>query len=164
MSTSATLRVGCTSSGYRVRVEGRGTLRESPAVRAFARRVLDGEPGGLVIDLEACDYLDSTFLGCLADLRKRYGVGHPPRFFLAASPEVRRRLLAPNHLDAFFQFVEVCPDVVGDDQVLPPLQLERDELGHHLLECHRRLAEHEGPNQADMKDVADRLARELVVK
>lgn len=164
MPVSATVRVGRTGSGYRIRVEGHGTMRESPAVHEFARQVLDGEPGALVMDLSACTYLDSTFLGNLVDLRRRYDLGHPPRFLLVAPPEVRKRLLAPNHLDSLFPFTERCPEVIGEDVELSPVTLGRDDLGLHVLETHRRLAEVEGPNQAAFREVVDRLSRELAAR
>ena len=40
MQTPTSLTVGRTSRGYCVRVAGRGTMRESPALRAFALQVL----------------------------------------------------------------------------------------------------------------------------
>ena len=73
MPTPSALTVGCTRRGYCVRVAGRGTMRESPALRAFALQVLD-EPGSptLDVDLTACEYLDSTFLGGLLGLFRRF--------------------------------------------------------------------------------------------
>ena len=68
------LRIGRTNSGCVVRVEGRGTLRESPAIQEFALHFLEQEQerGVFVIDLAGCDYLDSTFLGFLVLLHGRY--------------------------------------------------------------------------------------------
>jgi hypothetical protein len=40
MSPPSVVKVGRIRSGYRIRVEGRGTLRESPAVHEFAGHVL----------------------------------------------------------------------------------------------------------------------------
>src|SRR5689334_5995318 len=64
MSAPSVVKVGRTTSGYRLRVEGTGTMRESPAVGEFAERSLRDGTSTLVVDLSACDYLDSTFLGC----------------------------------------------------------------------------------------------------
>src|SRR4051812_26393353 len=50
MSALSKTRVSRTPSGYYIRVEGRGTLRESPAVHAFAGHVLESEPGTVVLD------------------------------------------------------------------------------------------------------------------
>ncbi len=56
MPTPSALTVGWTRRGYCVRIAGRGTMRESPALRAFALRILD-EPGSptLDVDLTACE-------------------------------------------------------------------------------------------------------------
>jgi len=162
MTASTRLSAGRTKTGYRLRVEGRGTMRESPAAHEFVRQVLDHEDGALVLDLEPCDYLDSTFLGSLVDLHKRYGSQVPPRFLVAASREKRLRLLAPNHLEKLLNATEVCPEVIGEDCVLPPLAKGSQELGHHVMECHRRLAELDGPNRAAFEQIADQLAREMI--
>jgi anti-anti-sigma regulatory factor len=162
MSTHSVVKVGRTCTGYRVRIEGRGTMRESPAVQQFALKALEAEVPSLALDLSACDYLDSTFLGCLLGLYKRFGVGHSPRLLIAAPPETRQRLLTPSHLDALIQTSGECPDVIGDDLTIPPLVLASRDLGKHILECHRRLAEIDGPNQAAFSEVVDRLAEELV--
>jgi len=162
MSQATSLRIGQTDDGYVVRIEGRGTLRESPAAEAFAGQVLRREPGRtLVIDLHACDYLDSTFLGCLITLHKEFGNVQPPRFFVSAPPDGRRRLLAPTFLDRYLNVHESPPAVEGDWLSLPTTPLEPQELGRHVMECHRRLAELGGPCAAAFGSVADQLAREL---
>ncbi len=70
-------------------------------------------------------------------------------------------MLIPNNLHAIFRFAPACPEVVGDDQVIPPLILEPAEMGRHALEAHRRLAECQGRNAQAFCDVADQLEREL---
>src|SRR3954447_14768913 len=162
MSTPSVVKVGRTSNGYRLRVEGRGTMRESPAVLQFAAKALEDAAPSLTLDLSACEYLDSTFLGCLLILYKRYGLGTAPRLLVAATPEARRRLLTPNNLDAVIKTLAECPEVLGEDLTLPPAAIGATDLGLHVLECHRRLAEVEGPNRAAFGEVADRLARELL--
>ena len=163
MSTRSQTRVSRTCSGYCIRVEGRGTLRESPAIHALARHVLESEPGTVIFDLEVCAYLDSTFLGALVDLHRRYGVAEPGRFLVAAHPEARRRLFGPNCLEELFRYIERFPDEAGEEFELPAVELGRDDLGRHVLECHRRLAELAGPNQAAMQRIVERLAEELVM-
>jgi anti-anti-sigma regulatory factor len=162
MATRSTTTVSRTSSGYRIRVEGRGTLRESPAVHALARQVLESEPGTLVLNLEGCDYLDSTYLGALVDLQRRFGFDVPGRFVVVAQPLVRQRLFGPNCLEELFCYGEDLPELVGEEVEFTAHVLERDDLGRYVLECHRRLAELNGPNRAAMQGVVDRLAEELL--
>jgi hypothetical protein len=116
-----------------------------------------------VIDLNRCDYLDSTFLGCLIDLHRRHGVKPPARFVLAAGDEARRRLLAPSCLDGLFVYAADTPEEVGRELELPAVALDREELGRHVLECHRRLIEVGTPAQAALEGVVERLAHELSV-
>lgn len=162
MSTPSVVSVGQTPSGSAIRIEGRGTMRESPAVREFAVRALDQGTERLMIDLEGCDYLDSTFLGCLVDLHRRYGVTEPPRFVVSAPAATVQRLLAASRLDRFLRPTEERPEILGEAVVLPSQALETTELGRHVMECHRRLAEIGGPNQAIFERIADQLAEELI--
>jgi hypothetical protein len=161
MTAPSAIKVGRTRTGYRVRVEGKGTLRESPAVSEFAGHAFQDASCTLAVDLSACDYLDSTFLGCLVTLQRRHGGGQPPRLLIVAPAAVGQRVLAPNHLDALFSIVGEGPEVVGEDLTIPPVALGSQEMGRHILECHRRLAEVAGPNQAAFAEAADELAREL---
>lgn len=147
--------------GYAVRIEGRGTLRESAAVHAFARYVLDVEPGTLVLDLSSCDYLDSTFLGALVALQKRYGQAEPYRFLIVAGPDVRKRLFGPNCLDAFFQYTDELPPALGAERELPAPRPARDALGRHILDCHQRLLELGGPSQQAIEEVVEQLSLEM---
>jgi hypothetical protein len=162
MSAPTVIKVGRTGSGYRVRVEGRGTLKESPAVQEFAGRVLGEGEADLVVDLLYCDYLDSTFLGCLLTLQKRHGAGPSPRVLIAATDQVARRLFAASHLGSLFRFVDAGPAVVGAEEPLPTAPLDARNLAWHVMECHRRLAEVDGPDREAFAQVADALASELV--
>ena len=157
------LRVGRVASGYVVQVEGRGTLRESPALREFAVQSLDdpGGPSTVVVDLSHCDYLDSTFLGCLVSLHRKYNRTLPHRFQVAASCDQCQKLLAPTHLNHLLDVTEVCPEPISDVVELSGPILPTADLGRHVMECHRRLAELGGCRASSFRSIADRLAREL---
>ena len=156
------LRVGRTTSGFLVQVQGWGTLRESPALREFAVQSLDDPRAStVVVDLSHCDYLDSTFLGCLVSLHRKYNRTSPHRFQVAASCDQCQKLLAPTHLNHLLDVTEVCPEPVSDVlEVSRPL-LPTHDLGRHIMECHRQLAELGGSQVASFRSIADHLAREL---
>ena len=163
MPTPSALTIGWTRQGYCVRVAGRGTMRESPALRAFALRVLD-EPGRptLDVDLTACEYLDSTFLGALMGLFRRFEQAGPSgRLAIAGPAEVLHRLLGPTRLDAILPLRAECPERLGEEVPIPPQALDSADLGRHILESHRRLAELGGANAAVFGPIADQIAREL---
>lgn len=54
-----------------VRVEGRGSFQNSPALKEFSRTVIDEGRRKLVVDLKNCVAMDSTFMGTLASLAIR---------------------------------------------------------------------------------------------
>jgi anti-anti-sigma regulatory factor len=138
-------------------------MRESPAVQAFAVQVLD-EPGrpALDIDLSACEYLDSTFLGGLLGLYRRFqGAGKAERFAITGPAEVLHRLLGPTRLESILPLQAECPERLGEEVGIPPQVLDSEAYGRHILESHRRLAELGGANAAVFGPIADQMAREL---
>ncbi len=163
MPTPSALTVGCTRQGYYVRVAGRGTMRESPAMRAFALQILDerGSPT-LDVDLSACEYLDSTFLGGLLGLFRRFEQsGTSRRFAIAGPTDVLHHLLGPTRIDALLPLRADRPEGLGEEVPIPPQVLDSADLGRHVLECHRRLAELGGANAAVFGPIADQLACDL---
>ena len=182
MASPSALRVARTDEGCCVRVEGRGTMKESPAVQEFVTRTLTAaaaatpdaaRPAAAVtIDLSACDYLDSTFLGCLLGLHKQFGKkaagqaagkGDAPPFAVAAPPDRVAKLFGPTRLDRLIHPRSELPCAAGEWVPLdiPPPASDKRDLAQHVLECHRRLAEVEGPQQAAFIRIAEQLEREV---
>lgn len=54
-----------------IRVEGRGSFQNSPALKEFARKQIDEGRRQFVVDLKNCPAMDSTFMGTLASLAIR---------------------------------------------------------------------------------------------
>ena len=72
-----------------VRCSGRGSFVNSPALKAVADKYMDSGKGNIVVDLEICPGVDSTFMGTLAGLsRKASAMGG---FLQVASPTQRTR-------------------------------------------------------------------------
>ena len=157
------LRVGRTATGFLVQVEGRGTLSESPALQEFAVQSLDGPsgPSTVVVDLSYCDYLDSTFLGCLVGLHRKYNRMLPHRFRVAVSRDKSQKLLGPTRLNHLLDVTEICPEPISDVVELSGPILPTADLGRHVMECHHRLAELGGSREESFRSIADQLAREL---
>ena len=181
MSAPAVLKVARTPTGYCVRIEGRGTMRESRSASEFVARAADSNPPPtVVVDLSACDHLDSTFLGCLVEMQRRVskasgspGVPGPsgvpavapgPRFVVSASPEKVKKLLSPTKLDLALKRTAEPPQVSGEWIELPAADPASPDVIKHVMECHRRLAELGGPQQAAFAAIADNIERELQAK
>ena len=152
MSAPAVLKVARTPTGYCVRIEGRGTMRESRSAGEFVSRAAESSPPPtVVVDLSACEHLDSTFLGCLVEMQRRVSkapgapaTGSGPRFVVSAL----KRTAEP-------------PQVCGEWVELPAADPASPDVMRHVLECHRRLAELGGPQQAAFAAIADSIEREM---
>src|SRR3954468_15262229 len=109
-SLSGWVSAAPTDTGCCIRVTGRGTVRESAAARDVAMRTLESGPAAtVVVDLTACDYLDSTFLGLLAGMYSAHGRTKPNRFLIAAPQETRKKLMGPCRLDRLLPFSDTPP-------------------------------------------------------
>lgn len=161
MAAPSLLKVARTLTGYCVRIEGRGTMKESPAAGEFAARSLGSAGSTLVVDLSHCEYLDSTFLGCLVEMQKRAGRATPPRFVVSAPSDTTRKLLGPTKLDSVLKTTVEAPQIIGDFVPLPAADPASPDIMRHVMECHRRLAELGGPQQAAFAAIADNIEREL---
>jgi anti-anti-sigma regulatory factor len=164
MPDTPVLKVAGTSGGYCLRVEGRGTMRESASALEFVAAPL-AQPGvGVVVDLSACDHLDSTFLGCLIEMQRRAGRANPPRFVVSAPPEKVKKLLSPTKLDLVLKTTAEPARVTGDWVALAGAEAGSPDVMRHVMECHRLLAETGAPQKAAFAAIADGIERELRAK
>jgi anti-anti-sigma regulatory factor len=161
MAAPSVLKVARTPTGYCIRIEGRGTMRESPAAAEFASKSLEAEGATLVVDLSACEHLDSTFLGCLVEMRRRASRASPSRFAVSAPEDRAKRLLGPTKLDLVLKPTAEPPQVVGNFVTMPAVDPASPDLMRHVMECHRLLADLGGPQQAAFAAIADNIEREL---
>lgn len=162
MPTVPSLKLAPTATGCCIRVEGDGTMQNSPAARDIAMRTLgaDGK-SNVVFDLSACDYLDSTFLGCLMDLYRHVGRETPARYFVVASADQRKRLMGPTHLDRLIPMLDTAPDVTGAWVDVKCGYLDKKAMTRHVMECHRALATVDSPMRELFNKIADEMEKEL---
>ncbi|MGE0761394.1 MAG: STAS domain-containing protein [Pirellulaceae bacterium] len=159
MADTCSVAIHRSTGGCVLRVHGRGTFRESPAVRDFVSCAIE-RGADVVLDISECEFLDSTFLGCLVILhdRARRGQG---AFTVCATELAKDKLLQSMRLDRILRVVPTCPDCMGPPVPLNVSELNRQELGRHLLETHRKLAELGGPAADMFRAIVSQLAREL---
>ena len=93
MDSDCNLSVGRFDQGFLVCITGHGTMRQSAAFREFVTQCFDSQQAAVVVDVSACDYLDSTFLGCLIGLHKE-SLKNGRKFLIVADQSQRTRLFA----------------------------------------------------------------------
>ena len=159
MNAPCTVEIRRTETGYFLSIVGRGTLHASRTVKEFiCNAVEDGAE--VTLDLSACEYLDSTFLGCLVIVQQR-GSRADGSFAVHANQLVRHKLLHKAGLQHVLTFVDDCPEGIGDPVTLQISDVEQREFCQHLLETHQRLAELGGPTAPKFRAIADQLSKEL---
>jgi anti-anti-sigma regulatory factor len=137
-------------------------MQQSPAANDIATRTLAGSPtASVVFDLSACEYLDSTFLGILIDLYRRFGRVNPPRYLIAAPQEDRKRLLGAMHLERLIPMLDTPPDVTSAWVTIADRNLVGKDLIRHVMEAHRALAQTDCPLRDVFARIADQMEKEL---
>ncbi|HZK82097.1 MAG TPA: STAS domain-containing protein [Humisphaera sp.] len=157
MPPKSALMFGRTEAGYRLRVEGRGTMPESKAAETFIDEAMTDSGQNVIIDLSGAEYLDSTFLGCLLGIYRKYG----GRVRISAPKAVTRELFGPTMLDVALKVCEDFPPIVGSYIAIPSQAMNSRDMAWHIMECNRRLAEIPGPQQNAFAAIARQMAREL---
>lgn len=154
------LKAGRDQGGFVVIVQGRGTMGESLVVKAFVNGVMDDASATLVIDLSNCTYLDSTFLGTLISMHRRFSKP-AERFFLAAPSEKCKAVFRSNRLDTLLKIRPDKPRLTTEPIALPAVDVTARGIGEHVMESHERLVELGGENARAFAAIVQKLRGEL---
>ena len=166
METSKILVARSANLGF-VKVVGRGSFQNSGCLKTFYLQLLKDHVDRFVIDLDACTYLDSTFLGILLGLGlKLKAAGNGLLHILNASPR-NVELLKNLGLDRLINIDAKRTDLNGlPDQKLQALECPvqtKAEAGPTILEAHETLMEFDPRNVPKFKDVVEFLREDLGV-
>ena len=160
MSDLSEINVLRTDTGFLVRVDGRATLHQSPSLQRFAETCLMSDRCDLVVDLQSCSYIDSTFAGCLICIYKQYK-SKPSEFKIVASQERVQALLHNLQLHKYFPLAPLAPKSHGDPVLLTQSDKDAKDFADHVLQCHRELCEIEGPQQEIFRQLVAQIECEL---
>ena len=136
-------------------------MRESPTFLAFALQERDDPSIQMFVDLTTCEYLDSTFLGCLVALQKRFGHKPNSRYAVVVDKPTCERLLLCTGLHRVLNQVERLPPGTVCWTPLAICPPDSSDFKQHVMQCHQHLAQCEGPKAATFQRIADQMQREL---
>lgn len=154
-----------------IRCEGKGSFMNSPALKEWGEMRIAAGEDCLVVDLESCLGMDSTFMGALAGLavRLRDAGG---RLDVAAAGVKNRASLEDLGLD-FLMGIEPKDGVWqgNEGRVREFLEVWKagmkkgtDRHTRHILEAHRVLSDASEENAEKFSGVVDTLEKELASK
>ncbi|MBP7275587.1 MAG: STAS domain-containing protein [Kiritimatiellae bacterium] len=151
-----------------VRVVGRGTFKISGALKEFVGRALDDRDAGVVVDLEACTGMDSTFMGVIAGLAMRLKKASGGRVILANVNNRLSELLSTLGLSLL---VEVLPPGQAEGKLGSLLAqanglvavggASKENTASVMLEAHENLVRASPDNLPKFKDVLEYLRADV---
>lgn len=144
-----------------IRVRGKGTFRISPALRRFANCMLEEGQDRIIVDLEECPSMDSTFMGTLTGISLMLRERPASMFQVINAGEKNLDSLRTLGLDQVFHV-----DVDGlswrheralvDENVTRALEhafLSPKEKRRFIVEAHQALCEANRANISQFEDV-----------
>ncbi len=160
---AATVRAACFDQEVWIRIEGRGNLLVSGTIRKFVQAMILRGRRVFVVDLSACEHMDSTFMGTLTGISQNLReLGQGSLTVINAS---RRNLELLENLGLNFLF---GVEAAGDTPRLPAeegarlleLPLEPSVDKEVLLEAHEALASSNAANAERFHDVVEYLRQQ----
>lgn len=143
-----------------LKVNGRGTFQNSPGVKEFVKQMIQRGHRDFVVDLDACELMDSTFMGTLAGVALRLreiGQGG----LRAVNVNDRNSSLLENlGLDHLFT-VETGHAADAPATLRQAEPAKADDTKETVLEAHEALIEADAQNAVKFKDVVEYLRQEL---
>lgn len=166
------IAVGEVEGSKWVRVQGKGNFMSSPRLKEYVEGCLENqECEEVVVDLDTCPAMDSTFMGTLAGLAGRL-LEREGRLLVVGLSERNRDSLVDLGLDAILTMEESN----GSSPWSENLDSIRDGLtswdggqdgaaaAEEVLEAHRKLCEVDDSNQVKFDAVIDVLEKECSSK
>jgi anti-anti-sigma factor len=165
--------LGCVTNGaVRLRVRGRAVAHQCPAAREFVDRGLEAGAGEVRVELDECEYCDSTFLGTLLRIKKAADRLHAAGPILVAPTGDVDSILRKMGLHRFF---DIRPESSAEPVALEPptpadpweaLQVEQAgrcsrDFKENVVTAHRELAASSDTCNAIYESIADQVQAEL---
>lgn len=172
MTTECQVLIGVFKGFSWIRCEGKGSFLNSPLLKQFGdARIAEGERC-LVVDLEACTGMDSTFMGTLAGLASRLtALDGGGSLQIADAGARNRRSLEDLGLDFLLEIDPPSPpwaDTFSIRSSLKPAQALSSpgaiQRAEHVLEAHQVLSETNEKNARVFANVVTLLQEDLAEK
>jgi anti-sigma B factor antagonist len=157
--------VGVVDGWVHVKVDGKGSFQNSPALKEFSKQMLERGSRHFVVDLQNCPVMDSTFMGTLAGIALRlreYSDGSLlVRNANERNSDLLRNLGLNNLFDVESKASETTDEVVGSTPLAADRAVRRIDQAECMIEAHEALVNADPENLARFKDVLEYLKQDL---
>lgn len=150
--------------GYAV-VQGRGSFKVSASVKDFGNTLLESGVHHLVLDLQDCIGMDSTFMGVLAGLCTRFHRETDAKVQVSHASDKIQRLMSTLGLDRLLDAGSpTLPQPLEDPAELTELDVAPQTplaSAETMLEAHENLVDVHEDNALRFQDVLDYLREDI---
>jgi anti-anti-sigma factor len=145
-----------------LRVLGRATFKVGPVLKQFGTAAIEEGCTRIVLDVSACEGMDSTFMGVLAGMATRLARQAGGKMLMLNVPDKLFEILNTLGLDQLIEFrrLGAAPEPLVESpltaQPLSPIiatDAAPQTTRHVMLEAHTALAAVSAENQLRFKDV-----------
>lgn len=144
------------------KVAGRGTMRNSPPLEKLALTALnEGGANKIIIDLEDCLYMDSTFMGSLVGINSALLKKGDQRLIIANADDRNKRLLDNLGLSRIMDLRNDLGKFEAEWELAVNEPLEPKLLAKHILAAHDYLGKIDAKNRARFSEVKRLLLESL---
>jgi anti-anti-sigma regulatory factor len=153
-----------------LKVNGYGSFKEGPSVKRFGLAAIDTGCTYIIFDMSACQGMDSTFMGVMAELAMRMHDeinGQTVAMNLSSKTYTLLKTLGLNRLIVCYKSGELPDEIkslLADVMDLEELDIVDDDKRLSLttmLEAHQNLVKASPENMARFKDVISFLNQDL---
>ena len=155
------IRYAAAAGQLYISVDGHATHQASMAADRVVGGFLETNPPqpAIILDLEGCTWVDSTFAGWMFRLRQRL-VAVAGHLVLSRCPEACRSSFDVMGLTSLFSFQAVTPPPELQRLACPQDEVDAETI-QFMLDAHAGLAEVSPANAEVFGRIADQLRREL---
>ncbi len=145
-----------------IKIVGNATMKNSKTLDLLFEKVFKEESKDLILNLEECNYMDSTMLGLLAKTAIKMKKLWNKKMYVINIPNTVSMSLKSTGVDKLMEFID--SNNTGNVEVE---QLEtrdfdgKNEKTMHILESHKVLMELNDENKVVFKNVVNLLEQEL---
>ncbi|MCS7063690.1 MAG: STAS domain-containing protein [Methylacidiphilales bacterium] len=140
-----------------IRISGRATFQNAPLIKAFLDSTINASQPHVILDLQTCTYLDSTFLGTLTGIALRHKKqGLPPLHFIHTTGR-NLEIITNLCLDKLFTIHSTSPfpdpTPLSLKSIEPITPLDKNQTSASMLQAHENLIQWHPPNASKFQDV-----------
>ncbi|NOX97757.1 MAG: STAS domain-containing protein [Nitrospirae bacterium] len=162
MNQEAYLKIGRRQQSVIFKVSGRGTIRNSPPLENLALAALkEGEAKEIIIDLEDCLYMDSTFMGTLVGINAALLKKGNRKLIIVNANDRNKHLLSNLGLSRIMELRNKVGKFETEWELIVNAPLKSRVLAKHILAAHNSLEKIDAQSKARFSEVKRLLLESL---